>query len=75
MVLWSPSSTTATACTTGADAIAHAYHMMQFGDAEVMLVGGSRGSRNQLFDGWFFSYAGSSKRNDEPEKASHPFLS
>ncbi|MEZ4630342.1 MAG: beta-ketoacyl synthase N-terminal-like domain-containing protein [Deinococcales bacterium] len=68
-----PSSTTATACTTGADAIAHAYRMMQFGDAEVMLVGGSEAAVTSFSMGGFSAMRALSKRNDEPEKASRPF--
>lgn len=64
---------TATACATGGHAIGSAYHLIQRGDAEVMLAGGSEAAISPLCIGSFAAMKALSTRNDDPTKASRPF--
>ncbi|MFO0873848.1 MAG: beta-ketoacyl-ACP synthase II [Phycisphaerales bacterium] len=64
---------TATACATGSHAIGAAFHMIQRGDADVMLAGGSEAAVSPLCIGSFAAMKALSTRNDEPTKASRPF--
>jgi 3-oxoacyl-[acyl-carrier-protein] synthase II len=71
--LMGPSSTSVTACTTGADSIGNAYYVIQRGDAEIMLAGGTEAAVTPMAMGGFGVMKALSTRNDEPEKASRPF--
>ena len=64
---------TATACATGSHAIGAAFHMIQRGDAEVMLAGGAEGAIGPVAVSAFSAMKALSTRNDEPTKASRPF--
>jgi 3-oxoacyl-[acyl-carrier-protein] synthase II len=64
---------TATACATGGHAIGAAFHLIQRGDADVMLCGGSEAAVSPLCIGSFATMKALSTRNDAPEKASRPF--
>ena len=64
---------TATACATGSHAIGAAYHMIQRGDADVIVAGGSEGAVTPLCVGSFAAMKALSTRNDAPTKASRPF--
>lgn len=64
---------TATACATGGHAIGSAYHLIQRGDADVMLAGGSEAAISPLCIGSFAAMKALSTRNDDPTKASRPF--
>ena len=64
---------TATACATGSHAIGAAYHMIQRGDADVMLAGGAEGAIGPVAVSAFSAMKALSTRNDEPTKASRPF--
>ncbi len=64
---------TATACATGGHAIGSAYHLIQRGDAEVMLAGGSEAAISPLCIGSFAAMKALSARNDDPARASRPF--
>lgn len=68
-----PSSTSVTACTTGADAIGNAYRVIQLGEAEIMVAGGSEAVVTAMAMGGFDVMRALSTRNDEPTKASRPF--
>lgn len=63
----------ATACATGSHAIGAAFHIIQRGDADVMVAGGSEGAVTPLCVGSFAAMKALSTRNDAPEKASRPF--
>ena len=64
---------TATACASGAHSIGSAYNLIQLGQANVMLAGGSEAAVTPLCLGGFMRMKALSKRNDDPTKASRPF--
>jgi 3-oxoacyl-[acyl-carrier-protein] synthase II len=68
-----PNSSVVTACATGNHAIGDAYRIIQRGDADVMLAGGSEAIITELPLAGFCSMKAMSTRNDEPERASRPF--
>ncbi|MBI4532649.1 MAG: beta-ketoacyl-ACP synthase II [Candidatus Melainabacteria bacterium] len=68
-----PNSCTVTACATSAHSVGDACRMIQRGDADVMLAGGSEAPITALCMAGFASARTLSTRNDEPEKASRPF--
>lgn len=68
-----PNLSIVTACTTGTHSIGEAAHIIQRGDADVMLAGGTESSITPLAIGGFANMKALSKRNDDPEKASRPF--
>ncbi len=68
-----PNSSVVTACATGTHAIGDAYRMIQRGEADAMIAGGTESVICPLAFGGFGSAKALSTRNDEPEKASRPF--
>ena len=68
-----PNTCVVTACSTGANAIGDAYHIIKRGDAFAMLAGGTEAPINELGLGGFCAARAMSQRNDEPNKASRPF--
>ncbi len=68
-----PNSCTATACTSGAHAIGDSFRLIQRGDADAMIAGGSEAAITPLAVGGFAAMRALSTRNDAPEKASRPF--
>lgn len=68
-----PNSAPATACATGSHAIGDAFKVIQRGDADVMIAGGTEAVITPMGIGGFNSMKALSTRNDEPEKASRPF--
>ena len=68
-----PNSATATACSAGAHAVGDAFKIIQRGDAEVMLAGGSEAAVTPMSIGGFGAMRALSTRNSEPERASRPF--
>ena len=68
-----PNSATCTACSAGSHAIGDAFKMIQRGDADVMIAGGTEAAITQMGVGGFAAMRALSTRNDEPEKASRPF--
>jgi 3-oxoacyl-[acyl-carrier-protein] synthase II len=68
-----PNSATATACTTGAHCIGDSYKIIQRGDADVMICGGTEASITPMGVGGFAAMRALSTRNDEPERASRPW--
>jgi 3-oxoacyl-[acyl-carrier-protein] synthase II len=68
-----PNSATATACTTSAHAVGDSFRIIQRGDADVMICGGSEASITPMGVGGFAAMRALSTRNDEPQAASRPF--
>jgi 3-oxoacyl-[acyl-carrier-protein] synthase II len=68
-----PNSATATACTTSAHAIGDSYKIIERGDADVMICGGSEAPICGMGIGGFAAMRALSTRNDQPEKASRPW--
>jgi 3-oxoacyl-[acyl-carrier-protein] synthase II len=68
-----PNSSVVTACATGNHAIGDAFKIIQRGDADLMVAGGSEAIIDELPLGGFAQMKALSTRNDEPERASRPF--
>jgi 3-oxoacyl-[acyl-carrier-protein] synthase II len=68
-----PNSATCTACTTSAHAVGDSYRLIQRGEADFMIAGGSEAAITPLGVGGFAAMRALSTRNDEPAKASRPF--
>jgi 3-oxoacyl-[acyl-carrier-protein] synthase II len=68
-----PNSATATACTSGAHAIGDSFRLIQRGDADVMICGGTEAAITPMSIGGFAAMRALSHRNDEPERASRPW--
>jgi 3-oxoacyl-[acyl-carrier-protein] synthase II len=68
-----PNSATSTACTTGAHAIGDSFRMIQRGDADAMLCGGTEATICRMGIGGFAAMRALSTRNEEPERASRPW--
>jgi 3-oxoacyl-[acyl-carrier-protein] synthase II len=68
-----PNSATATACTTSAHSIGDSYRMIERGDADAMICGGTEAAVTPMGIGGFAAMRALSKRNAEPERASRPW--
>ncbi len=68
-----PNISIVTACTTGTHNIGHAARMINYGDADVMLAGGSEMATSPMGIGGFSSMRALSTRNDDPASASRPW--
>ncbi len=68
-----PNSATATACSASAHAIGDSFKIIQRGDAEVMICGGTEAAITPMSVGGFASMRALSTRNDEPARASRPW--
>jgi 3-oxoacyl-[acyl-carrier-protein] synthase II len=68
-----PNLSTVTACTTGAHAVGEAFRMIQYGDADAAIAGGTESVITPLAVGGFAVMRALSTRNDEPERASRPW--
>jgi 3-oxoacyl-[acyl-carrier-protein] synthase II len=68
-----PNSATATACSASAHAVGDSFRLIQRGDAEVMICGGSEAAVTPMGIGGFAAMKALSTRNDEPKRASRPF--
>ncbi len=68
-----PNYATVSACATSAHAIGDAFRTIQYGDADVMICGGSEAAVTAMSIGGFANMTALSTRNDSPETASRPF--
>ncbi|WP_213951254.1 beta-ketoacyl-ACP synthase II [Tepidanaerobacter syntrophicus] len=68
-----PNFTVVTACASGTNAIGEAFRVLQRGDADIIVSGGTEASITMLSLAGFSSMKALSTRNDEPTKASRPF--
>jgi len=68
-----PNSATCTACTTSAHAVGDSYRIIQRGEADVMIAGGSEAAITPLGVGGFCAMRALSTRNEDPARASRPF--
>ena len=68
-----PNSAVSTACAAGTHAIGDAFRVIQRGEADVMLAGGSESVITPVVFYGFDSLRALSTRNDAPERASRPF--
>ena len=68
-----PNSATATACTTSAHAIGDSYRIIERGDADAMICGGTEACITPMGIGGFAAMRALSQRNSEPERASRPW--
>ncbi len=68
-----PNLSIVTACATGGHSIGDAFRIIQYGDADVMVAGGTEANLTPLTVGGFNALKALSTRNDAPEKASRPF--
>ncbi len=68
-----PNMSMVSACSTGAHSIGEAARVIERGDADVMLAGGTESTVTPLGVGGFCAARALSQRNDEPTRASRPF--
>ena len=68
-----PNEATCTACTTSAHSIGDAARIIKYGDADVMIAGGSEAAITPMGVGGFAAMRALSTRNDDPEHASRPW--
>jgi 3-oxoacyl-[acyl-carrier-protein] synthase II len=68
-----PNEATCTACTTSAHSIGDAARVIKYGDAEVMIAGGSEAAITPMGVGGFAAMRALSTRNDDPHRASRPW--
>jgi 3-oxoacyl-[acyl-carrier-protein] synthase II len=68
-----PNSATATACTTGAHCIGDSFRIIQYGDADVMICGGTEAAVTPMSIGGFAAMRALSQRNDDPQHACRPW--
>ncbi|MDE2616778.1 MAG: beta-ketoacyl-ACP synthase II [Burkholderiales bacterium] len=68
-----PNLAIVTACTTGLHSIGQAGRLIEYGDADVMIAGGSEATVSPLGVGGFAAMRALSTRNDDPKTASRPW--
>ncbi|MCY7304958.1 MAG: beta-ketoacyl-ACP synthase II [Rhodoferax sp.] len=68
-----PNIAIVTACTTGLHCIGEAGRMIEYGDADVIVAGGSEATVSPLGIGGFAAMRALSTRNDDPQGASRPW--
>jgi 3-oxoacyl-[acyl-carrier-protein] synthase II len=68
-----PCTTVVTACASGADAIGDAMRLIQWGEADVVITGGTEAPFTRISIAGFAAAHALSTRNDEPTRASRPF--
>ncbi|NLG55828.1 MAG: beta-ketoacyl-ACP synthase, partial [Rhodococcus sp.] len=65
--------TPVSACSSGSEAIAHAFRMIAMGDADIVVTGGVEGYLDSVSIASFSMLRALSTRNDDPQAASRPF--
>jgi 3-oxoacyl-[acyl-carrier-protein] synthase II len=68
-----PNEATATACTSSAHSIGDAFRIIQRGDADAMIAGGTEAAITPMGVGGFAAMKALSTRNDDPSHACRPF--
>ncbi|MCA9222713.1 MAG: beta-ketoacyl-ACP synthase II, partial [Planctomycetales bacterium] len=68
-----PNYTVATACASATNAIGDAFKLIQHGDADVMITGGTEAAITAMGVAGFQNMKALSERNDDPPRASRPF--
>jgi 3-oxoacyl-[acyl-carrier-protein] synthase II len=68
-----PNEATATACTSSAHSIGDAFRIIQRGDADAMIAGGTEAAITPMGVGGFAAMKALSTRNDDPTQACRPF--
>src|SRR5208283_5711600 len=68
-----PNEATCTACTTSAHSIGDAARIIKYGDADVMIAGGTEAAITPMGVGGFAAMRALSTRNDDPHRASRPW--
>ncbi len=68
-----PNFSVATACATGSHCIGLSARSIAYGDADIMIAGGTESPITPISIGGFSSLRALTTKNDEPEKASRPF--
>ncbi|MBR4892078.1 MAG: beta-ketoacyl-ACP synthase II [Alphaproteobacteria bacterium] len=68
-----PNISVVTACATGAHSIGEGARLIQHGDADIMICGGTESAVGRIGLAGFSAMRALSTRNDEPEKASRPW--
>jgi len=68
-----PNLSVVTACTTGLHCIGEAGRMIEYGDADIVVAGGTEATISPLGVGGFASMRALSTRNDDPQSASRPW--
>lgn len=68
-----PNWSAVTACASGTHAIGEAFKIIQRGQADCMIAGGSEAAITPMAVAGFISAGALSQRNDEPQRASRPF--
>ncbi len=68
-----PNETVVTACASASNAIGAAFRLLQQGEADVVITGGSEACLEKIAYAGFSNMKALSFRNDEPQKASRPF--
>jgi 3-oxoacyl-[acyl-carrier-protein] synthase II len=68
-----PNISIVTACTTGTHSIGDASRMIEYGDADVMIAGGSEAAITELTVAGFSAAKALTQRNDDPKTASRPW--
>ena len=68
-----PSTAVSTACASATNAMGNAMRLIQRGDTEVMITGGSEAAVTEIGVAAFSAMHALSTRNDDPQRASRPF--
>jgi 3-oxoacyl-[acyl-carrier-protein] synthase II len=68
-----PNISIVTACTTGTHSIGDASRIIEYGDADIMIAGGSEAAITELTVGGFSAAKALTQRNEDPKTASRPW--